>query len=445
MNSNKGADNRFNSYFQFIRPSKQEEAKKNNNNNLRIDTDPLGISYNTADSDSHHDDYYSDIFRSLNYPHDKTRSTVHDTSDGDGRRPSNSSNQPPPSLSPSPSPTSSSSSAAASPTYGSFSPSAVFRRDIPRNKCQIRKGSFTSPTGSVSAKSWEHMKSPAASFLASFASPVLPPAYEEDGDEIDDYVFDKIIGYGGFSTVRSGYSISDGHKVAVKVIKKSDMDDVEQARLERELDIWKSLDHPNLVMVEKVLETDHAMYIVCTYCGGGSLLDRVNKKVFTEDEARAVIIQLCHALQYLHEQARVCHKDLKLENVLLDDVGNVKICDFGLAVYQAPLMYTQKSDEVAGGSLAYAAPEQVRSDKPLPSPCTDLWSLGVLLFALVTGRLPFQDSYDVRLQRKILEGEYQMPDNLSDELQQLLRGLLQVDPQKRYTVRQILHSPWCSP
>ncbi|KAI9499540.1 kinase-like domain-containing protein, partial [Zychaea mexicana] len=313
-----------------------------------------------------------------------------------------------------------------------------------RSKCQIRKGSLTSPTGSVSAKSWEHIRSPAASFLASFASPVLPPAYEEDGDEIDDYVLDKIIGHGGFSTVRSGYSISDGHKVAVKVINKTKMNEQDHARLERELDIWKSLNHPNLVLIEKILETDHAMYVVCTYCGGGSLLDRVNQQgPLPEEEARAIIIQLCHAVQYLHQDARVCHKDLKLENVLLDDSNCVKVCDFGLAIYQAPPMFLD--NEVAGGSLAYAAPEQVRSVKPLPSPAADLWSLGILLYVLVTGRLPFQDCYDVRLQQKILQGEFEMPSCLSEGLQQLLHGLLQVDPHKRYTVRQVLHSSWCSP
>ncbi|KAI7856967.1 kinase-like domain-containing protein [Circinella umbellata] len=286
------------------------------------------------------------------------------------------------------------------------------------------------------------MKSPAASFLSSFASPVVPPAYEEDGDEIDDYVFDKVIGQGGFSTVRSGYSISDGHKVAVKVIKKSCLNDQTQSRLDRELDIWKSLDHPNLVLIEKILETDHAMYIVCNYCGGGSLLDRVNKKRFNEQEARTVVMQICHALHYLHQEARVCHKDLKLENILLDDSNRIKICDFGLAIYQAPSMF----DEVAGGSLAYAAPEQIRSTKPLPSPATDLWSLGVVLYALVTGRLPFQDCYDVRLQQKILDGRFEIlpEDNLSNDLKDLLHGLLQVDPHKRYTIQQVLHSSWCS-
>lgn len=419
MLNNKSTDDRFNSYFQFIRPARPDHRSSS----LKVDTDPLGITYNHhphAGASKHDESYYSDIFRELNYPHDKHR-----------RRPSSpTAGVSNPSLSPSPSSSTSSTLHAASPVR------------VPRNKCHLtrRRSSLASPP--LSAQSWDHVKSPAASFLASFASPVVPPVLEEeDGDEIDEYVLEHVIGYGGFSTVRRGYSVVDGHKVAIKIIKTSMLSERELENLERELAIWKSLDHPHIVQVEKILETDHAMYIVCTYCGNGSLL---YYRAPSLNEAAHVFRQLCEAVAYLHTYARVCHKDIKLENVLLDENNQVKLCDFGLAVYEAPTRHSseeENDDDVAGGSLAYASPEQVVSPRPIPSPSSDMWSLGVLLYALVSGQLPFRDVYDVRLQQQILKGDFVMPDCPS-EVQDLLRHLLCKDPEERFTIQQVLQSSW---
>ncbi|KAI8091437.1 kinase-like domain-containing protein [Gilbertella persicaria] len=227
-------------------------------------------------------------------------------------------------------------------------------------------------------------------------------------------------------------------------------------RLERELDIWKQLDHHNIVCLQKVLDTDHATFLICDYCPGGSLLDLLNKKSLTESEARRIFVQLCDAIRYLHEDAKVCHKDLKLENILLQDNDHVKLCDFGLAMCQQPLKInpvthlplspdlSDSDDNCAGGSLAYAAPEQIKSTKAIGCPSTDIWSLGVILYALVTGKLPYSDNYDLRLQQKILHGEFEMPTFVSPELQLLLRHCLESDPQKRYTIQHILQSSWCT-
>ncbi|CAO3659926.1 unnamed protein product [Rhizopus stolonifer] len=313
-----------------------------------------------------------------------------------------------------------------------------------RNQCQLTRSSNASPT-KVTSKSWESMRSPAASFLAGFALPTTNELEEEqEGDEIDDYVLDKVIGYGGFSVVRKGFRISDGKKVAVKVIKK----DGDDSRLDRELNIWRSLHHDHIVALEKVLETDHAVFVVCEYCDNGSLLDLL-KKPMSDSEARRIFTQLCDALRYLHQDARICHKDIKLENVLLDEKNNVKLCDFGLAVCQQPLVQLPMSpplehspDIIAGGSLPYAAPEQVKSPKAIGCPSTDIWSLGVLLYAMVTGRLPFSDDYEPRLQQKILTGEYDLPDSVSVELQDLIKHCLCLDSHERYDIRQVMVSPW---
>ncbi|KAI9257152.1 kinase-like domain-containing protein [Phascolomyces articulosus] len=326
----------------------------------------------------------------------------------------------------------------------------------PVRRCQ----SLANSPARVTSQSWGHMKSPAASFLSRFGMSDHLTTKKNEDEEIDDYAMDKVIGVGGFATVRRGYCISSGEKVAIKEYEKDD-----SKRLERELAIWKRLRHPHVLPMHKTVETESHMYAICDYCPGGTLLDLVrSKKQLSEDEARPLFIQLCTALRYLHNEARVCHKDIKLENVLLDENNAIRLCDFGLAVYAKVKLPSSTStttsttannmhyddmdheeDEVAGGSLAYSAPEQVLSRQPVASPMSDMWSLGVLLYTLVLGRLPFQDNYDPRLQQKILSGRYELPSNeLSKDLCSLLDNLLQVNPNKRYTTDQVLQSAWCS-
>lgn len=293
----------------------------------------------------------------------------------------------------------------------------------------------TLPQPRVSPSPWDHLDSPAASVLASFA--LLLPLKEEEQDEIvidDDYVLQEVIGHGGFSVVRRGYCISSGEKVAIKVLDKSTF------CCDREISIWRSLQHRYILRMHKVVETDTTIYIMSDYCPGGSLLDYLKKRnKLTESEARRVFLRLCEAVAYLHDKMRVCHKDLKLENVLLDEHEHVKLCDFGLAM---PIMATLSDAD--GGSLAYAAPEQIRkSQRSVACPKTDLWSLGVILYALTVGHLPFQDDYDPRLQQKILSGVYEIPSTVSEDLADLVRGLLTLDPAKRFTMQQVFSSAWC--
>lgn len=430
---------------------------------LHIDTDPLGISFydGTNDEQLKKGSAHAVVSPVLTSAKQPQQQHLVSTS----------------SLSPFPSPSSSSSSVATSTSpllhdlkssQPSYFPTPSSRSgSISRSKCQInRRPSVHSPTTpKVSAKSWENIKSPAASFLASFAlSPSTPCTSNESGgvideeqigDEIDDYVLDKIIGYGGFSTVRQGFRVVDGQKVAIKIIKKGSAvtDGEPDYLLERELSIWKNLQHENIVCLQKVLETDTATFLICDYCAGGNLLNKLNKKSLSKDEARTIFGQLCQAVAYLHEEAKICHKDLKLENVLFDQDNKVKLCDFGLAICQQPTKINpathlplspeiQSDLECAAGSLAYAAPEQIKSKKAISCPSTDIWSLGVILYALITDKLPFSDDYEPRLQQKILQGEYEMPCNVSSELQDLIKGCLDLDPSSRFTTNQILTSPW---
>ncbi|SAL96707.1 hypothetical protein [Absidia glauca] len=381
-----------------------------------------------------------------------------------------------PFLSPVCSPTSSSSSSSLAGTSPKDDTAGL---NIPHTQPRVRRNKSiitrkTSAPSQVTSQSYDHIKSPAASFLASFASPpssTSPPSHnshrpslttffeEQSGDEIDDYVMNQMIGSGGFSTVRKGYCISNGQTVAIKIIKKKPLDPLSaDEALERELEIWQTLDHANVVRIQKVLETDHATFVVCDYCANGTLLDRLLAQPtnpLSDSEKKHLFSQLCSAVHYLHKKCNVIHRDIKLDNVLLDDAMNVKLCDFGLAVYQK-VMPThlekvahpdakeeqEQGDHSVGGSLAYCAPEQLKSSKVLACPKTDVWSLGVVLFAMFAGRLPFDDDYDVRLRKAILSGEFVMPDDFPPELADLVSHCLDLDPVARYSLDQIIDHPW---
>ncbi|KAL0136347.1 kinase-like domain-containing protein [Mucor lusitanicus] len=384
---------------------------------LQINTDPLRILYSPPKHDDNIDDA---IFQQLNFPHLKR-----------------------PLLSPTPS---NASSASSSPIL-SPRPVAI-------------------PASNEATQATSINKSPAASFLANFMSPVASNSAfksnqhpDEPNTIVDDYSLGETIGFGGFSTVRKATHVRTGHIVAVKIIQHQHMGETSSTRLDRELSIWRSLDHPNIVHLLKVIhmEAEHISYVFNDYCSGGNLLDYLNKhKAVAEMEARRLFKELCQGIRYLHVDRRVCHKDLKLENILLNGDGHIKICDFGLAIEipQQPLIHrhcykrTKKQDgyelETAGGSLAYAAPEQIRQKTPLACPKTDIWSLGVILYTLTVGSLPFMDDYDLRLQQKILDGHFAIPEGLtlSNALKELIHTCLAYEPQERCDIDAILHSKW---
>lgn len=453
----------FNSFLQFIRPSTHRSQ-----HGLHIDTNSLGINFS---SDSRRrsmdeDKAFGSIYKELSFPHDRHP-----------RAPEETSNYPRlPDLSPSSSASSVTSNNEVGHSHSLLSPiPARHQRQltspgVSTRRCEIIRRSNTLPSShpivspiGVSASSWGNAKSPAASFLSSFASPA-EPTYEFDGDEIGDYVLGKTIGHGGFSSVREGFRISDGKKVAIKITNKTvEVDEREnqrvQIRLEREIAIWKSLEHTNIVQYIDALETDYATYVVSEYCPNGNLLDMLIRSNYThkltEDMARPLIIQLCSALSYLHDQMRVCHRDIKLENVLFDEQGTLKLCDFGLSEYQNPTHaihspgspfaeFDEGEDDSAGGSLAYTAPEQLTQQQPVRCPSADIWSVGVCLYTLIAGRLPFVDEYRPRVEQQIKNGQYTMPENISPQLEDLLKRCFNLNPDLRPTAKDILISDWCA-
>ncbi|KAJ3177093.1 MAP/microtubule affinity-regulating kinase 3 [Gaertneriomyces sp. JEL0708] len=234
---------------------------------------------------------------------------------------------------------------------------------------------------------------------------------------IGNYDFVRTVGEGSFAKVKLAIHKLTGEKVAVKVVDKAALSDsYSQTHLHREAQIMRMLDHPNIVQLIEVMETKRELYLVLEYCGGGEVLDCiVAHGRLKEAEARRVFRQIVCALKYCHDR-NVVHRDLKAENLLLSGDMQVKI-----SVYSAPELIEGKK---------YVGPE------------VDLWSLGVNLYAMVVGDLPFADKDIKRLYEKILHRKYQIPDFVSDECKHLISNLLVLDPAKRLTCTQVLRHPW---
>lgn len=259
------------------------------------------------------------------------------------------------------------------------------------------------------------------------------------GSSIGGYTIGRVLGEGGFCQVRQAVHHISGAKVAIKVIDKAKLTGPnDRKRMAREIAVMKRLSHPNIIRCLDCIEATTREYIVMEYATNGSLLDYVRaKKRLSEPEACGFLQQMSAGLLYCH-QNNVVHRDVKLENVLLDAGNMVKIIDFGLCAIASAGMRLR----VFCGSPSYAAPEIV-SRRPYEGPPVDVWSLGVVLFAMVCGYLPFHAQGDKKaLCRKIVKGQYSMPEHLSPELQDLIRRMLQLDPVERISMAHVVSHPW---
>ena len=256
---------------------------------------------------------------------------------------------------------------------------------------------------------------------------------------IGHYVIGKTIGEGTFGKVKLGTHLLTGEKVAIKILEKariSDVADVE--RVAREIHILKMLRHPNIIQMYEIIETTKELYLIMEYCSGGELFDYiVARSKVKEKEAIRFFLQIIAGVEYIHKLG-VVHRDLKPENLLLDHNKNIKLVDFGLS-------NTYKGSELlktACGSPCYAAPEMIAGRRYVGLQ-VDIWSCGVILFALIAGYLPFEDENTGQLYKKIMKGDFVCPKFLSAEAKDLLNCVLCTDPDKRYTIEQIRVHPWC--
>ncbi|XP_012283740.1 maternal embryonic leucine zipper kinase [Orussus abietinus] len=252
------------------------------------------------------------------------------------------------------------------------------------------------------------------------------------------YELEKTIGCGGFAKVKLATHVATGEKVAIKIMEKATLGD-DLPRVKLEVEALKTLIHQHICRLYQVIETESHYFMVIEYCSGGELFDHiVQKNRLTERESRKFFRQIVSAVAYLHSLG-YAHRDLKPENVLLDKEQNLKLIDFGLCA--KPKGGMQAHLYTSCGSPTYAAPELILGKKYLGSEI-DIWSMGVLLYALLCGFLPFDDNNIENLYRKILSGKYDEPSWLSSSSRRLIRSMLQTDPKKRITVEELCNHPW---
>ncbi|CAK9301824.1 unnamed protein product [Gordionus sp. m RMFG-2023] len=252
------------------------------------------------------------------------------------------------------------------------------------------------------------------------------------------YSIQETIGCGGFCKVKLATHILTGEKVAIKIIDKIVLKD-DLKRAYDEIEALKELHHKHIIQLYQVIETENIMYMIMEYCTGGELFDYIiSRERIPEDEARLYFRQILMALAYLHKKG-YAHRDLKPENLLLDENNNLKLIDFGLCAQYQDKMALRL--DTCCGSPAYAAPELIKGDPYIGSE-VDVWSLGVLLYALLCGFLPFDDENLSNLYRKIMSGQFVKPDCLSHSSVSLLNKMLETNPARRINTKQLLTHPW---
>ncbi|NWZ92122.1 HUNK kinase, partial [Nesospiza acunhae] len=261
---------------------------------------------------------------------------------------------------------------------------------------------------------------------------------------VGNYLIGRKLGEGSFAKVREGLHVVTGEKVAVKVIdkKRAKKDTYVTKNLRREGQIQQMIRHPNIAQLLDILETENSYYLVMELCPGGNLMHKIyEKKRLEEHEARKYIRQLILAVEHLH-RAGVVHRDLKIENLLLDEDNNIKLIDFGLSNCAGILGYSDPFSTQCG-SPAYAAPELLARKKYGPK--IDVWSIGVNMYAMLTGSLPFTvEPFSLRaLYQKMVDKEMNpFPTQLSSAAINFLRSLLEPDPAKRPNIQQALANRW---
>ncbi|KAF4256330.1 hypothetical protein KXW39_004580 [Aspergillus fumigatus] len=354
---------------------------------------------------------------------------------------------------------------------------------------------FRGPTRQSSRRSTlSSGKSPASTFLSMWNGREEPtPQPDDEGQMVGtEYVLGKQIGFGGFSTVKEAYKVEESggtRRLAVKIVRKQvsgkseKENDMVQAEFDHEVRVWRYLNHPNILTLDAVYETDYATFCFTKLAIGGTLFDlvRQNRQGLDIKLAKKYTYQLACALRYLHEDARVVHRDIKLENCLLDphksqdgtQSSTLVLCDFGMSEWlntdnegDSPGPYDDAADRPpprnigpagsstsVAGSLEYASPELLLSDNGVIDPSVDIWAFGVIVYTVIVGSRPFQDSFTPRIQSNILNGTWNRQAVLGDASDpqvvtdreaalELIQGCLDMDVRRRWTIRDVLSSRW---
>ena len=279
---------------------------------------------------------------------------------------------------------------------------------------------------------------------------------------LDFYRIGRIIGQGGFAKVNLGLNVLTGRVVAIKsfnkTIKTKYGDNLNMDKILYEINLMRKLNHPNITKILETFEDDKFYFIIMEYINGGNLFSYVKKRrKLSEKTAKFLFKQIILGIKHIHSQL-IVHRDIKLENILIDMNNNVKICDFGIGI-----ILSSENQELYShcGTPMYIAPEIILSNKEkgyMGFP-VDIWSAGIALYIMLSGKLPFnldedQDDIDrynkkekeknAKLKFEIVNKEPKYIEKISDEARNLLDGLLNKNPKKRLTCEQILNHPWLS-
>ncbi|KAK2867497.1 hypothetical protein Q8A67_025614 [Cirrhinus molitorella] len=242
---------------------------------------------------------------------------------------------------------------------------------------------------------------------------------------------------GPLGLVKLGVHCVTCQKVAIKIVNREKLSESVLMKVEREIAILKLIEHPHVLKLHDVYENKKYLYLVLEHVSGGELFDYLVKKGrLTPKEARKFFRQIISALDFCHSHS-ICHRDLKPENLLLDEKNNIRIADFGMASLQVG----DSLLETSCGSPHYACPEVIRGEK-YDGRKADVWSCGVILFALLVGALPFDDDNLRNLLEKVKLGVFHMPHFIPPDCQNLLRGMIEVDAGNRLTLELIQKHTW---
>lgn len=351
-----------------------------------------------------------------------------------------------------------------------------------------RKSSARQGFRQNSRRSSASSASSASAYLSRFGREEAVADPDAEGQEVGEYVLGKEIGYGGFSVVKEAYTIEGDRRIcrAVKIVRKqvNGKEDLEneqfQADFEREVDLWRCLHHRHILPLIAVHVTNFATFCFSTLIAGGTLYDLIksNREGLSHNMARRYIYQLASAIRYLHEDMRIVHRDIKLENCLVDlsgpradiEGGQIVLCDFGMAefitdenIQNAASPYEAATDRrpdssfgppetssSIAGTLQYLCPELVLGPRGFLSRVVDVWAFGVVVYTLLTGDLPFQHSLPERVRMMILSGKLNREAlqraigaaGVENEVMELVQGCLDMKSESRWTIAQVLDCRW---
>jgi len=256
--------------------------------------------------------------------------------------------------------------------------------------------------------------------------------------QIGNYRLGKTLGIGAFGKVKLAEHVITRHKVAIKILNRNKIRALDMGeKVRREINILKLCTHPHIIRLYEVIDTPSDIFVVMEYVSGGELFDYiVSKGRLPREEAQSLFQQIVSGLEYCHHHG-IVHRDLKPENLLLDENNSIKIADFGLS----NMMRDGEFLRTSCGSPNYAAPEVI-SGSLYAGPEVDVWSCGVILYALLCGSLPFDDESIPNLFKKIKSGMYSLPSHLNPLTRDLIPKMLVVDPMKRITMNETRAHQW---